>query len=105
MRTHHSLLQLLPAGRVLGTRLTMGLLDGKVAIITGAGNGIGRSHALLFAKEGASVLVNDVGGARDGSGSGADSPADAVVKEILAAGGRAAPNKDSVATAEGAQAI
>ncbi len=83
----------------------MGLLDGKVAIITGAGNGIGRSHALLFAQEGASVLVNDVGGARDGSGAGADSPADAVVKEILAAGGRAAANKDSVATAEGAQAI
>ena len=49
----------------------MGLLDGKVAIITGAGNGIGRAHALLFAKEGASVLVNDLGGARDGSAAGA----------------------------------
>jgi NAD(P)-dependent dehydrogenase (short-subunit alcohol dehydrogenase family) len=83
----------------------MGLLDGKVAIVTGAGNGIGRSHALLFAKEGASVLVNDVGGARDGSAAGTASPAEAVVKEILAAGGKAASNNDSVATAEGAQAI
>ena len=83
----------------------MGLLDGKVAIITGAGNGIGRSHALLFAKEGASVLVNDVGGARDGSAAGAAGPAEAVVKEIIAAGGKAAASTDSVATVEGAQAI
>jgi NAD(P)-dependent dehydrogenase (short-subunit alcohol dehydrogenase family) len=83
---------------------TSGLLDGKVAIITGAGNGIGRAHALLFAKEGASVVVNDLGGARDGTGSDA-SPADAVVKEIVAAGGKAVANHDSVATAEGASAI
>jgi NAD(P)-dependent dehydrogenase (short-subunit alcohol dehydrogenase family) len=83
----------------------MGLLDGKIAIVTGAGNGIGRCHALLFAKEGASVLVNDVGGERDGSAAGAGSPADAVVKEIVAAGGKAAACNDSVATAEGAQAI
>jgi NAD(P)-dependent dehydrogenase (short-subunit alcohol dehydrogenase family) len=83
----------------------MGLLDGKVAIITGAGNGIGRSHALLFAKEGASVVVNDVGGARDGSSAGTSSPAEAVVKEITAAGGKAVASGDSVATAEGAQAI
>jgi NAD(P)-dependent dehydrogenase (short-subunit alcohol dehydrogenase family) len=82
----------------------MGLLDGKVAIITGAGNGIGRSHALLFAKEGASVVVNDVGGPRDGSGSDA-TPADAVVKEIVAAGGKAVASHDSVASAEGAAAI
>ena len=81
-----------------------GLLDGKVAIITGAGNGIGRAHALLFAKEGASVVVNDVGGARDGTGSDA-SAADLVVKEIVAAGGQAISNHDSVATAEGANAI
>ena len=81
-----------------------GLLDGKVAIITGAGNGIGRAHALLFAKEGASIVVNDVGGARDGTGSDA-SAADLVVQEIEAAGGKAVANHDSVATAEGANAI
>ncbi len=81
------------------------LLANKVAIITGAGNGIGRSHALLFAKEGAQVVVNDVGGARDGSGSGDGSPAEKVVKEIEAAGGKAVASHDSVATAEGAAAI
>ncbi|MBX3217656.1 MAG: SDR family NAD(P)-dependent oxidoreductase [Labilithrix sp.] len=83
----------------------MGLLDEKVVIVTGAGNGIGRAHALLFATEGAAVVVNDVGGSRDGSGAGESSPADAVVKEIEAAGGRAVASHDSVATAEGAQAI
>jgi len=83
----------------------MGLLDEKVAIITGAGNGIGRAHALLFASEGAAVVVNDVGGARDGSGGGDSSAAEAVVKEIEAAGGRAVASHDSVATAEGAQAM
>jgi NAD(P)-dependent dehydrogenase (short-subunit alcohol dehydrogenase family) len=82
----------------------MGLLDGKVAIITGAGNGIGRAHALLFAKEGASIVVNDVGGTRDGTGSDA-SAADAVVREIQDQGGKAVANHDSVATAEGANAI
>ena len=79
----------------------MGLLDGKVAIITGAGGGIGRAHALLFAKEGARVVVNDVGGARDGSGA-SDAEASKVVEEIKAAGGDAAASFDSVATAEGA---
>lgn len=83
----------------------MGLLDEKVAIVTGAGNGIGRAHALLFAAEGAAVVVNDVGGPRDGSSPGDPSAADAVVKEIEAAGGRAVASHDSVATAEGAQAI
>ncbi len=82
----------------------MGLLDGKVAIITGSGGGIGRAHALLFAKEGAKVVVNDLGGARDGSGSG-DSAASKVVAEIQAAGGQAAPSFDSVTTASGAQKI
>lgn len=83
----------------------MGLLDGKVVVITGAGHGIGRAHARLFASEGASVVVNDVGGARDGSAPADASAADAVVAEIEAAGGRAVASHDSVATAEGASAI
>ena len=82
----------------------MGLLDGKVAIITGAANGLGRSHALLFAKEGASVVVNDLGGTRDGSGADA-SAAEGVVGAIVAAGGKAVASTESVATAEGAHAI
>ena len=82
----------------------MGLLDGKVAIVTGAGGGLGRCHALAFAKEGAKVVVNDYGVARDGSGPGT-TMADSVVKEIRAAGGEAAANYESVATMAGAQAI
>jgi NAD(P)-dependent dehydrogenase (short-subunit alcohol dehydrogenase family) len=82
----------------------MGLLDGKVTVVTGAGNGIGRASALLFAREGARVLVNDLGGARDGSGAAA-SAADAVVAEIRAAGGSAEANYDSVSSKEGADAI
>ncbi|MEI9935660.1 MAG: SDR family NAD(P)-dependent oxidoreductase [Pseudomonadota bacterium] len=82
----------------------MGLLDGKVTVVTGAGNGIGRASALLFAREGAEVLVNDLGGARDGSGAAA-SAADAVVAEIRAAGGRAEASYDSVSSKEGADAI
>lgn len=82
----------------------MGLLDGKVAIITGAGNGLGRSHALLFAKEGASVVVNDVGGARDGSGSDAGA-AEAVAREIQAAGGKAIAHDASIAAADGAGSL
>ena len=82
----------------------MALLDGKVAIITGAGNGIGRSHALLFASEGASVVVNDLGGARDGSGGDA-SAAESVVKEIVAAGGKAVASNETVSALEGANAI
>ena len=82
----------------------MGLLDGKVAIITGAGGGVGRCHALLLASEGASVVVNDLGGARDGGGSGS-AMADGVVKEITAAGGQAVANYDSVATIEGGENI
>jgi NAD(P)-dependent dehydrogenase (short-subunit alcohol dehydrogenase family) len=78
----------------------MGLLDGKVAIVTGAGGGLGRCHALLFAKEGAAVVVNDLGGARDGAGGG-HSMADQVVKEIQGLGGQAVANYDSVATVEG----
>ncbi len=80
----------------------MGALDGRVAIITGAGRGIGREHALLFAAEGAKVVVNDRGGGNDGSGADA-SPASEVVAEIKALGGDALANGDDVADWEGAQ--
>jgi NAD(P)-dependent dehydrogenase (short-subunit alcohol dehydrogenase family) len=82
----------------------MGWLDGKVAIVTGAGGGIGREHALALAREGASVLVNDLGGARDGTGRGS-TMADRVVEEIRAAGGEAAPSYDDVSTVEGGRNI
>jgi len=82
----------------------MGALEGRVAIITGAGRGIGREHALLFAREGAKVVVNDLGGANDGSG--ADStPAEQVVAEIKELGGEAIVNGDNVADWEGAQRL
>jgi NAD(P)-dependent dehydrogenase (short-subunit alcohol dehydrogenase family)/acyl dehydratase len=79
--------------------------DGRVAIVTGAGGGLGRVYALEFAKRGGKVLVNDFGGARDGAGSGASGPADKVVEEIRALGGAAAANYDSVATPEGGERI
>jgi NAD(P)-dependent dehydrogenase (short-subunit alcohol dehydrogenase family) len=82
----------------------MGALDGKVAIVTGAARGIGRGHALLLAHEGASVVVNDVGGEWDGSGSD-DRPAQLVVEEITAAGGKAVANDDDVADWEGGQRL
>jgi len=83
----------------------MGLLDGKVAIITGAGGGLGEAYAKLFAKEGASVVVNDLGGARDGSGSGTSAAAQKVVDEIVAAGGKAVANGDDVSTMQGGENI
>jgi NAD(P)-dependent dehydrogenase (short-subunit alcohol dehydrogenase family) len=82
----------------------MGILDDRVAVITGAGNGIGREHALLFASEGAKVMVNDLGGAGDGTGSDA-SAAQKVVDEIVAAGGEAVANHDDVADFEAAGKI
>ncbi|MEO6576615.1 MAG: SDR family NAD(P)-dependent oxidoreductase [Polyangiaceae bacterium] len=82
----------------------MGLLDGKVAIVTGSGGGIGRAHAMLLAKEGAKLVINDLGGTRDGAGSDA-SAAKVVADEIKKLGGEAVANYDSVATAEGAASI
>ena len=78
--------------------------DGRVAIITGAGGGLGRSHALELARRGAHILVNDLGGALDGSGSSTPA-AQRVVDEITELGGKAAANDDTVATAEGGEAI
>src|SRR4051812_37725818 len=82
----------------------MGLLEGKVGVITGAGGGIGREHALLFAREGARVVVNDLGSDRHGGGKGGEM-ADRVVAEIKSAGGDAVANYDSVATREGADGL
>ncbi|MET0179884.1 MAG: SDR family NAD(P)-dependent oxidoreductase, partial [Novosphingobium sp.] len=78
--------------------------DNRVAVITGAGRGLGRSYALLLAARGARVVVNDPGVSMQGAGTG-ESPAQAVVEEIRAAGGEAVANTDSVATAEGGRAI
>jgi len=82
----------------------MGALDGRVAVITGAGRGLGREHALLFAAEGARVVVNDLGGGPDGSGSDA-SPAQQVAAEICAGGGRAVASTADITTAEGADSL
>ena len=79
----------------------MGLLEGKVALVTGAGGGLGETHALLLAQEGAAVVVNDLGGARDGSGGG-NSMADQVVEKIKAMGGQAVADYGNVAKEEDA---
>jgi NAD(P)-dependent dehydrogenase (short-subunit alcohol dehydrogenase family) len=82
----------------------VGALDGRIAVITGAGRGIGREHALLFAREGAKVVVNDLGGAEDGSGADTG-PAHQVVEEIKAMGGEAVANTDNVADFDGAERL
>lgn len=79
-----------------------GLVEGRVVIVTGAGRGIGREHALAFAAEGAKVVVNDIGAGLDGSNTG-ESPAEQVVAEIKAAGGEAVVNGDDVASWDGAE--
>ncbi len=78
--------------------------EGRVAVVTGAGGGLGREHAMLLASRGAKVVVNDLGGSRDGSGGGS-AMADQVVQEIKDAGGEAVANYDGVHTWEGGQAI
>ncbi len=82
----------------------MGMLDGKVALVTGAGGGLGETHALLLAQEGASVVVNDLGGARDGSGEGT-AMADQVVEKIKAAGGNAVADYGNVTVEADAQTM
>src|SRR5499426_4630937 len=90
--------------RVNGFGGTLMMLKGKVAVVTGAGRGIGREIAMLMAKHGAQVVVNDYGGSAAGTGA-ESAPADEVVSEITKNGGKAAANYDSVASMAGGQAI
>jgi NAD(P)-dependent dehydrogenase (short-subunit alcohol dehydrogenase family) len=92
-----------PYGRKNGVTVSK-ICEGRVVIVTGAGGGIGRSHALMFAQEGAKVVVNDLGGARDGTGASAG-PAETVVQEIKEAGGEAIANSDDISTFDGAERL
>ena len=92
-------------GRASGIRFVDRDGDARVAIVTGAGAGLGKVYALQLAERGARVVVNDLGGAPDGSGEGSARAADLVVEEIKAAGGEAVASHDSVSTVEGGQAI
>src|SRR5918994_2726892 len=92
-----------PSGRAIMPRMTP-ICDGRVVIVTGAARGIGRGHALGFARQGAKVVVNDIGAELDGTG-GSDSPARQVVDEIVAAGGEAVVNRDHLAAWAGAQRL
>ena len=80
------------------------LCEGRVCIVTGAGRGIGREYALMLADHGAKVVVNDVGAARDGSGTDTG-PAQELVDEIVAAGGKAVANTDDISTFDGGQSV
>ena len=83
----------------------MGVLDGKVVLVTGGGNGIGREAALIAAREGAKVLVNDLGGGERGGDAGSAGPAEMVCQEIRAAGGQAASNSESVTSLKAVQGM
>src|SRR4051812_22468439 len=85
-------------------RAVAGMVDGRVAVVSGAGRGLGKEHALLLAREGAKVVVNDIGVRRDGAPESADA-AQEVVDEIVAKGGEAVANTDDVSTMEGAKAL
>src|SRR4029079_17077212 len=85
-------------------RIVPGICDGRIVIVTGAARGIGREHALAFARGSARVVVNDLGVARDGTGEDT-SPAREVVDEIVAAGGDAVANADDIADWEGAKSL
>ncbi len=96
----------LPVKRPVEEKKAIGIrFDGRVAVVTGAGAGLGRAYALELAARGAKVVVNDLGGPRDGSGAGSAGPADRVVEEIRAAGGEALANYDSVSGPEGGEAL
>ena len=83
----------------------MGVLEGKVVLVTGGGNGIGRECALIAAREGAKVLVNDLGGSLSGGDEGSAGPAELVAQEIRAAGGQAASNSESVTSLKSAEGM